>query len=225
MLVCRACNTRYEKGTRTCPSCGRRAPSSSSEFGAGESASLSLSNPLKPKPKAKPKPKPRAAEIDLELDESASPAAAPKEKKAQAAPTPAPAVQLEAGIEQVKLLLGEDPGLLERGLSIYTDEEGEFVGGDFATAVGSIDLLCRDGKGGFVVVELPLPDEIAESVSAILRRMGWVRKHLAEDGDDVRGVVVLEQLPEELAYAAAGSGGAIVFKGFKLGLSFHDLEE
>ncbi len=54
--------------------------------------------------------------------------------------------------------------------------------------------------------------------------MGWVRKHLAEGGEEVRGVVVLERLPEDLAYAAAGVAGAVAFKGYQLSLSFHDLQ-
>jgi hypothetical protein len=240
MLVCRACNTRFAKGTRACPSCGRRAATSSSDSGSGsgsgESGSLSLTNPPKGKPKAKarPKAKPRP-EIDLGLDESTMlkeqarpqrPQRARKGPGASASAPPAgPAGQIDADVEQVKLLLGEDPSLLEAGLSIYVDGSGEFIGEDFATPVGAIDLLCRDRKGGFVVVQLPDPDEIHDSVSAMLSRMGWVRKHLAEGDEGIRGVIVLEQLPEELTYAAAGAGGAISFKGFRLGLTFHDLDD
>lgn len=132
---------------------------------------------------------------------------------------------IETSLEQVKALLAEQPGLLEKGLGLYADEEGEPLGIDFPTPVGSIDLLGRDRKGGFVVVHLPSANEADESVSAMLRRMGWVRKHLAGGGEEVRGVVVLEQLPEELAYAAAGAAGSISFKGYQLTLSFHDLEE
>jgi hypothetical protein len=55
--------------------------------------------------------------------------------------------------------------------------------------------------------------------------MGWVRKHLAEGDEEVRGVVVLEHLPEDLAYAAAGVAGSISFKGYRLALTFHDLSD
>jgi hypothetical protein len=186
---------------------------------------------------------PQGSDLDLEFDEpevlgEEAPAAVTtsKRKKTRSAPTPAPRVPsaarggvtndsspITSDLEQVKSLLSERPGLLEKGLGIYADEDGEVRGVDFATPVGSIDLLCRDRKGGFLAVLLPAPDEITESVSAMLCRMGWVRKHLAEDGDAVRGVVVLEQLPEELAYTAAGAAGAIQFKGFEFALSFHDL--
>ena len=105
--------------------------------------------------------------------------------------------------------------------------EEVFVTGTAAevTPVGSIDLLGRDRKGAFVVVHVPAADEIGDSVSGMLRRMGWVRKHLANEGEDVRGIVVVDQLPEDLAYAAAGLGGAILFKGYCLSLTFHDLRD
>lgn len=245
MLVCRACNTRYDPGTRACPSCGRKSSSNASDSSSGDSGRLPPSRRTKPR---------LTPEVDLELTESSvlddsssgrplgdsgsgrplgdsasGPVAAPRRKTSRPVavrrkPAPPP-IEADADTDQVKMLLTDQPGLLEKGLGLYADEEGELLGADFATPVGSIDLLCRDRKGGFVVVHLPAPDEIEDSVSAMLRRMGWVRKHLADEGAEVRGVVVLEHLPEELAYAAAGVAGAIAFKGFKLALTFHDLGE
>lgn len=157
---------------------------------------------------------------------SSGPVSKGRSRSRSVAPAPAAgSTGIETSLEQVKALLAEQPGLLEKGLGLYADEEGEPLGIDFPTPVGSIDLLGRDRKGGFVVVHLPSANEVDESVSAMLRRMGWVRKHLAGGGEEVRGVVVLEQLPEELAYAAAGAAGSISFKGYQLTLSFHDLEE
>jgi hypothetical protein len=36
--------------------------------------------------------------------------------------------------------------------------------------------------------------------------------------------VVLEQLPEDVAYAAVGVAGTVMFKSFRVALSFHDLD-
>lgn len=243
MLVCRACNTRYDRGKAACPSCGRRSSRNATES-AGDSGPLPPSAALAPDPDA------------IDLDESAvvaraaprrespkreaAPAAksqpAARSQPAAAAPSRAPGSgasplaavagkgDVDVAPEQVKALLSDQPGLLETGLGLYADDDGDAMGVDFPTPVGSIDLLARDRKGGFVVVHVPDPDEVADSVSAMLRRMGWVRKHLADDGGEVRGVVVLDQLPEELVYAAAGAGGSISFKSCRLSLSFHDLE-
>lgn len=227
MLVCRACNTRYEESRAACPSCGRRSSRNATES-SGDSGPLPPSTALGGDPDA------------IDLDEPVV-AREPRPRAARAASAPAKgrgasgasgsavasAVakgEVDVAPDQVKVLLGEQPGLLETGLGLHANDDGDPVGIDFPTPVGSIDLLARDRKGGFVVVHIPDRDEIADSVSAMLRRMGWVRKHLAEDGGEVRGVVVLDRVPEELVYAAAGAGGAISFKSCRLSLSFHDLE-
>jgi hypothetical protein len=231
MLVCRACNTRYDSNKAACPSCGRRSSRNATES-AADSGPLPPSAPLGADPA-----------IDLEESSvvareaarprSSSRSASPPKPSSSASPSAssssvASAVargEVEIGPEQVKSILGEQPGLLETGLGLHANEDGDPVGVDFPTPVGSIDLLARDRKGGFVVVHVPAPDEVNDSVSAMLRRMGWVRKHLMEDAAEVRGVVVLDQLPEEPVYAAAGAGGSISFKSCKLSLSFHDLDD
>ncbi len=216
MLVCRACNTRFDAGMTACPSCGRRAADHAADAGASGSGLLPQATPVD-----------QDAEIDLELEDAVGDESPPKaaerpdgepERKRTATPS-----AMKADAEQVRKILAEQPGLLEKGLGLHADEDGEPLGIDFPTPVGSIDVLARDRKGCFVVVHVPAPDEVADSVSGMLRRMGWVRKHRA-NREEVRGVVVLEQLPEELSYAAAGAGGAISFKGFRFALTFHDLD-
>ena len=221
MLMCKACNTRFAQGTLLCPSCGRRA----SEHSADAGSSGSAATPLPPSP-SEP-----ADEIDLELDEddviqhTERRVEVPRETRSTPMTrTPARRQAASVDMDQVRSLLAEQPGLVEKGLGLHADDEGDPLGVDFPTPVGSIDLLGRDRKGGFVVVHVPAADEVADSVSGMLRRMGWVRKHLAGSGEEVRGIVVVDQLPEELAYAAAGVGGAIAFKSAQLTLSFHDLE-
>jgi uncharacterized Zn finger protein (UPF0148 family) len=219
MLMCKACNTRFAQGTLLCPSCGRRASDHSADAGSSGSAAT----PLPPSP-TEPE---ELEEIDLELDEDdVVRHARPKAPSPPpSAPTvQAPTVQAPVDMVQVRSMLAEQPGLLEKGLGLHADDEGDPLGIDFPTPVGSIDLLARDRKGGFVVVHVPAPDEVGDSVSGMLRRMGWVRKHLAGSSEEVRGIVVVNQLPEELAYAAAGVGGAVAFKGVQLALTFHDLE-
>lgn len=217
MLMCKACNTRFAQGTHLCPSCGRRASDHSTDAGSSGSSATPLP------PSRSTEPSEPEDEIDLELDEDDIVKHAERRPDSpRAAPPPLPRAPID--IRQVRAMLAERPGLLEAGLGLHADDEGDPLGIDFPTPVGSIDLLARDRKGGFVVVHVPAPDEVGDSVSGMLRRMGWVRKHLAGSQEEVRGIVVVEQLPEELAYAAAGVGGAIAFKGVQLALTFHDLE-
>ena len=139
----------------------------------------------------------------------------------QREPAP-PVMNLDA--RQVRTLVGEQPGLLEKGLGTYSDEDGKPVGVDFQTPVGEIDLLARDRSGAFVVVMVPEAREAGAIVPEILQRIGWVRKHLASARIAVRGIVVLEQLPEDVAYAAVGVAGTVSFKSYRVALSFHDLD-
>jgi uncharacterized Zn finger protein (UPF0148 family) len=223
MRMCRACNTRFAEGTVVCPSCGRRAADHSADAGSSGSAAIPLPHGRRVEPDDD--------EIDLELDEDdvVKRAIDPPKRFVGAVAAPRAEPEVAVGVPgvdaaRVRVMLAEQPALLEKGLGLHADDEGDPLGIDFPTPVGSIDLLGRDRKGAFVVVHVPESDEVGDSLSGMLRRMGWVRKHLASAGEDVRGIVVVEQLPEDLAYAAAGLGGAIAFKGYCLSLTFHDLE-
>lgn len=239
MLQCRACNTRYERGAKACPSCGRRASEAavdtvSSGPGASGSQGSSMSGPLPPTQLLE-----EEVDVDLELgeldifDESPRPVEKSAGNRARRKPDDPPAVRgrvwepgpqvLALEPRQVRTLVAEQPGLLEKGLGIHSDEDGQPVGVDYATPVGDIDLLARDKLGDLVVVMVPDPEEFDGIVPEIVQRIGWVRKHLA-DGSDVRGIVVMQELPEAVGYAAAGVAGMVGFKAFRVALTFHDIQ-
>ena len=233
--MCRACNTRFDADAFACPSCGRRAAEHAVEAGAATGATNPDMTPLPPAT-----PMVEADEVDevdemeeevgLELGEDTIVEKRRAEQKKrglrarfgrQREPG-TPIMQLDA--RQVRALVGAQPGLLEKGLGTYSDEDGKPVGVDFQTPVGEIDLLARDRTGAFVVVMVPQPGEACAIVPEILQRIGWVRKHLASSRTEVRGIVVLEQLPEEVSYAAVGVAGTVMFKKFRVALTFHDID-
>ncbi len=137
-------------------------------------------------------------------------------------PEPGPAV-FHLSAAQVRTLVAEQPALIARDLALYRDAKKDVVGVDFRTPVGSIDLLARDANGDFVVVSVPDLRDVDTLMPEMLARIGWVRKHLAADRKAVRGIVVIEEIPEELAYAAAGVAQTISFMAYRVALTFHPL--
>jgi hypothetical protein len=148
--------------------------------------------------------------------------AKPRVRVRRLEPEPGPAV-FHLSAAQVRTLVVEQPALLEPDLAIYRDPKTGLSGVDLRTPVGSIDLLARDREGSFVVVAVPDPRDTESLIAEMLARIGYVRKHFASDKRPVRGIVVIDEIPEELAYAAAGVSQTISFKAYRVALSFHPL--
>jgi RecB family endonuclease NucS len=109
---------------------------------------------------------------------------------------------------------------------VFTDDEGAAVGAGYATDVGDIDLLASDRRGDLVVVMISEKEETEgeDLVSEVLRRLGWVRKHLGGGKKKVRGIVLCVDVPEDLSYAAAAVIDTVAFKTYRVALTFEDLE-
>jgi RecB family endonuclease NucS len=130
---------------------------------------------------------------------------------------PEPSVGLRR--QDVVGLLLEQPSLLEPGLEIYR-EDGKTCGVGYSTDVGEIDLLARDDAGSLVVIHVAEPGHGKELVGELLQRIGWVRRHLGSSEAEVRGIVLLDALPDDLGYAAAAVADTVEFKLYQLQLTF-----
>jgi hypothetical protein len=134
------------------------------------------------------------------------------------------------GFSEIRRWIHDCPDRLEEGLSIYTDSSADPVGVDFSTDVGVVDLLARDDAGGLVLVLVPAPasqGDVVEGkdlVAEALERVGWVRKHVAEPAQEVRAIVLLDQIPEDISYAAAAVASTLAFKTYRMEVSFSDVE-
>ncbi len=241
MMLCKSCNTRFEDGKTACPSCGRRIFVSLKEAPTPkpESEPISLAAAVSAAAEAELPANPNelsAGELDLgEVDvlaEAALPEAVeelkrevpakPRARVRRLEHEPGPAV-FHLSAAQVRTLVKEQPALLEPELSIYRDPKSGVIGVDLRTPVGMIDLLARDREGAFVVVSVPDPRDVDSLMPEMLARIGYVRKHYAIDKRPVRGIVVIEAIPEELAYAAAGVAQTIAFCAYRVALTFHAL--
>jgi predicted nucleic acid-binding Zn-ribbon protein len=239
MLLCKSCNTRFEDGKTACPSCGRRIFVSLKETPKpGDSGPASLAAALSAAAEMDaPANELSGSELDLgevdvlaeavepeavkELEHKREVPAKPRARARKLEPEPGPAV-FHLSAAQVRTLVVEQPSLLEPDLSIYRDPKSGLVGVDLRTPVGAIDLLARD-REGFVVVSVPDPRDVDSLIPEMLARLGYVRKHFAIDKRPVRGIVVIEEIPEELAYAAAGVSQTISFRAYRVALTFHPL--
>ena len=85
-------------------------------------------------------------------------------------------------------------------LELYHDEDGT-PGQQYTTDVGIIDLLAKDDKGDFVVIELKRAESGHNVVGQILSYMGWVEEKLAQKNQKVRGLVIVGKSDNKLRAA------------------------
>jgi hypothetical protein len=214
-MHCKLCNTRLGENVRFCPNCGN------------DSGSLSLSG-KETRPKVArsmarlPVRARKSGGPELELAEPADPSDLSGPVRATPRAPAGPAL-LAPDPSAVREMLAGRPELLEPGLRSHSDAQGKTIGVEFSTEVGEIDLLARDAGGGFVVVMIAERGQ-EDSVAEVLQRIGWVRKHLAKGAEKVRGILLMDQPPESLSYAAAAVADTIAFKTYRMSLCFEDLQ-
>ena len=98
--------------------------------------------------------------------------------------------------------LVQNLGLLEPGLKLYEDEDGEFTGVEFPVGQRYIDILAVGADGAYVVIETKVSRAHDRVVGQILRYMGWIRENLAGEAS-VRGVIVASEISEDLILATS----------------------
>lgn len=242
-MTCKKCNTRVPGGQRHCPNCGVAA---THEPLPPSNGPVVLPDPDLSTAKAEvceddviePGDSSRALEADtgaeaaqvedtggVDLDEASQPLEPPPAPQPLAPPpVAAPSPLASSDAAGLRRLLANDPDLLEPGLEVYCDAEGTPLGAHYVSGVGEIDLLAVDALGRLVVVMISEQSEGEALVAEVLQRIGWVRKHVADASDPVRGIVLCEQAPEGLSYSATAVADTVQFKTWRVALRFDDLE-
>ena len=114
--------------------------------------------------------------------------------------------------------LGADPGLRKDGVEAHlqellaaaphTIEVGlSLVRREYPTAIGPIDLVCRDGAGAFVAIEVKRRGEIdgVEQLSRYVERL-----HLDSSLGAIRGVFVAQLVKPQARVLAEARGFRVV---------------
>jgi len=92
--------------------------------------------------------------------------------------------------------LASDPSQIEEGLEL---KEKEYD----TKSAGRVDLLCIDRNRDFVVIETKKGKESDKVVGQIQRYMGWINRNLAKNGENVRGIIIVNEFDEWLDYAVS----------------------
>jgi hypothetical protein len=192
--------TRVSAGMRRCPNCGRDL--------AYPAASEGVETPALAPPRVPPV--------------EGKPEAAARESAPRGSSTPPAKPAFSVRPADIRALVVATPELIEPGLRVYAGR-GSAAGGSFPTAVGEIDLLAQDDAGGLVVVMVAEGEPDKEAVLELLERIGFVRTRVARSGQEVRGLLLAERLPEPTRYAVAALGGTVSVKSWRVALTFDDL--
>lgn len=91
---------------------------------------------------------------------------------------------------------------LGREWALYQEPGDEEAGYEYPCDVGRIDLLAKHRiEPRWLVVELKRNQTSDQTVGQLLRYIGWVKRHLAEDGEQVHGMIICWEADNALRYA------------------------
>lgn len=106
-------------------------------------------------------------------------------------------------------------------LDLYRDEDG-MPGQQYTTDVGIIDILAKDPKGNFVVIELKRGKSTQHVIGQVLAYIGWVRNNLATSGQGVRGIVIVNEGNQALLEAQREVADKVTVKYYRVNLEIID---
>ena len=108
---------------------------------------------------------------------------------------------LERQLEEF-LLENWDRTPLAKDWAIYSSPDDPEAGNQFPTDVGRIDILAVHKKrSAFLVVELKRNQSTDQTVGQALRYVGWVKKHLAREGQSVEALIIAHKADKDTHYA------------------------
>ncbi len=91
--------------------------------------------------------------------------------------------------------------IFKKQLIIYEDDDGN-DGQQYATEIGPIDILAVEAKSNaFIVIELKKGRPSDRVIGQILRYMGWVKRNLCTNGQEVKGLIICRDRDSKLTYA------------------------
>jgi len=112
--------------------------------------------------------------------------------------------------EDLKNYLAKNMEIIEPGLKLY--EEDGINGLEYEVKGRFIDILAIDKNKNFVVIELKVSKTYDRVIGQLLRYKNWIQKELANDGQIVRGIIIANEISEDLMIACMGQKNIKLFE-------------
>jgi hypothetical protein len=91
---------------------------------------------------------------------------------------------------------------LAKEWAIFSMPDDPEAGNQYPTDVGRIDILAvHKTQPRFLVVELKRHQSTDQTIGQALRYVGWVKKHLATEGQSVEALIIAHRVEKEAQYA------------------------
>jgi len=110
---------------------------------------------------------------------------------------------------------------VERGLRRYQDRDRTGEEHPIESGRMRIDILAKDGRDNFVVIELKAGVADLSTFGQISAYLGWVKDNLARNSN-VRGIIVASDFDEKIRYVIKLTPN-IKLKKYKLKFEFEDI--
>jgi len=123
-------------------------------------------------------------------------------------PTPT-SISLEKDLRDY---LAENPDLIEKGLSLVGKEHP-------IEGAGRADLLCKDKRGNYIVIETKKARESEKVVGQILKYIGGLKK---EGKKTTRGIIIVNEPDDKLDLAIEAVKDLIKLKYYKVSFEITD---
>jgi hypothetical protein len=104
--------------------------------------------------------------------------------------------------EDLKNYLAKNLDIIESGLKLY--EEDGINGLEYEVKGRFIDILAVDKNKNFVVIELKVSKSYDRVIGQLLRYKNWIQKELANEGQIVKGIIIANEISEDLIIACMG---------------------
>ena len=97
--------------------------------------------------------------------------------------------------------LSKNLDLIEPGLTLFDDGTNDGI--EYPTGKRRIDLLTLDKNGDLVVIELKVSRGPDRTLGQISYYIGWIKQNIAKDGQEVRGIIIANEITDELKIACS----------------------